>query len=198
MQVASVAKPMPKAYLNLLTRFRLKPITSDHELDQAIALARELDSRADLFPEEDEYVEVLCSLIEAYEDEHYPIPDVSAGDILRFLIDQRGVTQQAVSRETGIANSTITALLKSGRAMTRRHIEAFARYFRIPPALFVPGNGRAEPPLRPPAGKPRTGGRAIHVQQRRAGRPSSKKRTRHKRRKITVAENRSDSVLVKS
>jgi hypothetical protein len=39
--------------------------------------------------------------------------------------------------ETGIANSTITALLQGGRAMTRRHIETFARYFRIPPALFL-------------------------------------------------------------
>jgi HTH-type transcriptional regulator/antitoxin HigA len=179
---ASVAKSVPEAYLNLMSRFRLKLITSDQELDQAIALARELDSRADLSPVEEEYVEVLCSLIEAYEDEHYPIPDVSAGDMLRFLIDQRGVTQQTVSRETGIANSTITALLQGGRDMTRRHIETFARYFRTPPAFFLPGNSHAQP-LRPAASKPRTGGRAIHVQDR----TPSKKRPRQKQRKITVA-----------
>ena len=57
---ASVAKSVPEAYLNLMSRFRLKLITSDQELDQAIALARELDSRADLSPVEEEYVEVLC------------------------------------------------------------------------------------------------------------------------------------------
>jgi hypothetical protein len=69
-----------------------------------------------------------------------------------------------MSGETGFANSTITAQLQGGRAMTRRHIETFARYFRTAPALFLPGNGRAQPPLRPTAGKPRTGGRAIYVQ----------------------------------
>ena len=60
--------------------------------------------------------------------------------MLRFLIDQRGVTQQTVSKETGIANSTITALLKGGREMTRKHIETFARYFGVEPAAFLPGN----------------------------------------------------------
>jgi len=144
---------MPQAYLSLLTRFRLKPITSHEELAEATALARELDNRAHLSPEEQEYVEVLAGLVEAYEDEHFPIPDVSAGDMLRFLIDQRGVTQQALSRETGIANSTITALLKGDREMTRGHIEIFARYFRISPSVFLPGDKRLE------ASRPRVAGK---------------------------------------
>src|SRR5438105_1684674 len=100
-RVTAIAKPIPKPYLNLLARFRLKPITSDRELDQAIALASELDMRADLSREEEEYVQVLCSLIEVYEDEHYAIRDVNASEMLRFLIDQQGVTQQVVSRQTG-------------------------------------------------------------------------------------------------
>ena len=44
-----------------------------------------------------------ASLIEAHEDEYYPIPDLSAADMLRFLIDQRGISRQTLSRETGIA-----------------------------------------------------------------------------------------------
>jgi hypothetical protein len=40
-----------------------------------------------------------------------------------------------MSGETGIANSTIMAVLQGSRAMTRRHIETFAGYFRTPPAL---------------------------------------------------------------
>ena len=35
-----------------------------------------------------------ASLIEAHEDEYYPIPDLSAADMLRFLIDQWGISRQ--------------------------------------------------------------------------------------------------------
>jgi HTH-type transcriptional regulator/antitoxin HigA len=91
--------------------------------------------------EEQEYLDVLSDLVEQYEQEHLPVADVSAADILRFLIEQRGVTQQSVARETGIANSTISAVLKGGRELTRRHIESLAAYFGVEPAVFLPGNG---------------------------------------------------------
>jgi HTH-type transcriptional regulator / antitoxin HigA len=131
------AKSIPQAYLDLLARFRLKPIANDQELGP-IALTREPDGRDKLSVAEEEYVEVLCALSEAYEDRHVTVPDVSAGEMLRFLIVQRGVTQQTVARETGIGNSTITVLLHGDRALTRRDIEAFARYFGVPAAVFLP------------------------------------------------------------
>jgi len=44
-----------------------------------------------------------ASLIEAHGDEYYPIPALSAADMLRFLIDPWGISRQTLSRETGIA-----------------------------------------------------------------------------------------------
>jgi len=131
---------IPNAYRRLLERFLLRPIENGQELAEATALAEELFDRPKLLPEEQQYLEVLGDLIMAYEDKICPIRDVSAGEMLRFLIDQRGVTQQTASKETGIANSTITALLKESREMTRKHIETFARYFGVEPGVFLPGN----------------------------------------------------------
>jgi HTH-type transcriptional regulator/antitoxin HigA len=132
--------PLPPAYLRLVKRFRLRPVRSDDELDQATALVDALLSRKEpLLPEEEEYLEVLSDLIEQYENDQVAIPDVSAADLLRFLIEQRHVTQQTVAREIGIANSTLSALLTDHRAMTRKHMEAFARYFGVAPAVFLPG-----------------------------------------------------------
>jgi HTH-type transcriptional regulator / antitoxin HigA len=133
-------RPIPEAYLRLMQRFLLRPIENDRELAEATALADELFDRKNLLPEEEQYLDVLCDLMAAYEDKICPIRDVSAGDMLRFLIDQRGVTQQTVAKETGIANSTIMALLKGDRDMTRKHIETFARYFGVEPGVFLPGN----------------------------------------------------------
>jgi HTH-type transcriptional regulator/antitoxin HigA len=146
LDAANLGSIIPKRYLRLLAKFRLRPITSDQELEEAELVAGELDDHDDLSPEEEQYLDVLCRLIEAYEDEHHPIPDVSAGEMLRFLIEQRRVTQQTVSRETGIANSTITALVKGQREMTRKHIETFARYFGAQPAVFLPGKGPTTAP----------------------------------------------------
>ena len=133
-------RPIPKAYLRLLERFLLRPIENEQELAEATALAEELLDRPNLLPEEEQYLDVLGDLIQAYEDEICPIRDVGAAEMLRYLIDQRGVTQQTVSKETGIANSTITALLKGDREMNRKHIETFARYFCLDPGVFLPGN----------------------------------------------------------
>jgi len=95
--------------------------------------------------------------------------------------------------ETGIANSTITAMLQGGRAMTRRisrpsralpHAASAASAGQRPRGAAAPSRWR----------QTRTGGRALQVQDR-AGRPPAKKRARHKRTKITVAEDRSDSLV---
>jgi antitoxin component HigA of HigAB toxin-antitoxin module len=135
-----LGKPIPRAYRVLLEQFLLRPIESDEQLAQATALADELVGRRNLRREEEQYLEVLCDLMEAFEDQRHPVDDVSAGRMLHFLIEQRGVTQQTVSRETGIANSTISALIKEDRLMTRSQIETLAGYFGVAPAVFLPGN----------------------------------------------------------
>src|SRR5689334_17163411 len=115
-QFTQVARaPIPKAYRRLMERLLLRPMENDQELAEATALADELFDRPSLLPEEQQYLDALCDLMVVYEDRICPIRDVSAAEMLRHLIDQRGVTQQTVSKETGIANSTITALLKEDR-----------------------------------------------------------------------------------
>src|SRR3954453_18042380 len=94
-RAAVAARAIPKAYLRLMGRFLLKPIANEQELAEATALADELFDRAELLPEEEQYLDVLCDLMEGYEEEHPPILDVGASVMLRFLIDQRGATQQS-------------------------------------------------------------------------------------------------------
>src|SRR5207248_10140428 len=131
---------LPPAYLHLVKRFRLRPLQSDEELDEAIEVIDQLLSRKKLLPEEEEYLDILSDIVERYEDEHVLIPDVSAADMLRHLIEAKGVTQQSVAAATGISNSTISALLSGKREMTRKHLEKLGSYFCVDPAVFLPGN----------------------------------------------------------
>jgi len=67
----------------------------------------------------------------------HPIAPVSDGEMLRHLIEAKGVSQTEVSRATGIANSSISEILKGKRSLNRSHIGKLARYFNVSPEVFA-------------------------------------------------------------
>ena len=113
--MAGKAIAVSERYLKLIKGFPLRPLRSDEDLDAATQVANRLATRDALDDDEQDYLDVLSGLIEAYEDDHYPIPAVSGVDLLRFLIESRGVTQSEVARETGLAVSTINEILSGKR-----------------------------------------------------------------------------------
>jgi HTH-type transcriptional regulator/antitoxin HigA len=61
---------------------------------------------------------------------------VGDAELLRFLIEQKGITQAATAAGAGIAESTISAVLAGKRTLTRTQIAKLARYFHVEPAAF--------------------------------------------------------------
>lgn len=125
-------------YFQLVRRFPLRPIRSEKELTAAIKVVNGLVDRFDhLDDDEHAYLSVLGDLVKKYEDEHVAwdtaIPD---HEILAFLIEQKNLTQSVVARETAIAESTISAVLKGTRRLTRDHIGRLAKFFHVPPSVF--------------------------------------------------------------
>lgn len=95
-----------------------------------------LDQRK-LASEEEDYLDVLGDLVERYESEAHPIPPVSDAEMLRHLIEAKGVSQTKISAATGIANSTVSEILKGKRFLNRTHIGKLARYFKVSPEVFA-------------------------------------------------------------
>ncbi len=127
-------------YLSLVRQFPLRPIRSESELDRAVRVVDSLIDRPALSPGEKDYLAVLTDLVEAYEDEHIPVPQVPDDRMLRHLIDARGVTQVDLARATGIASSTISAVLQGERRLTRQQVGAVAAYFGVDPGAFLFGD----------------------------------------------------------
>jgi HTH-type transcriptional regulator/antitoxin HigA len=126
-------------YLKLIRRFPLRPIRTEEELQHAIAVIDSLVVRMDgLAPEEQDYLDVLSDLVEKYESEIYPEPDVPPHVMLRELIAFRGVTQTEVARTTGIGESVLSEILRGKRKIGRKTIERLTRYFHVDPSLFFP------------------------------------------------------------
>lgn len=124
-------------YLKLIKKLPLRPIRSERELDRAIAMIDSLLGQRPLSQDEQDYFDVLSDLVEQYEDDHHPMPQLSDAAMLRQLIEAKGVKQIEVARASRIANSTISAVLNGSRNLNRRHISALADYFCVDPTVFA-------------------------------------------------------------
>jgi HTH-type transcriptional regulator/antitoxin HigA len=124
------------SYLSLIHRFPLRAIRDDRELDEAVDLINELLDRPKLDQGETDYLDVLGSLVEAYEESAHPIEPASDAAILESLLRDRGQTQLQVAAATGIANSTLSNVLHSKRQLTRDHIRQLAKHFKVDPRVF--------------------------------------------------------------
>jgi HTH-type transcriptional regulator / antitoxin HigA len=65
------------------------------------------------------------------------MPAASDAEMLGHLIEARNTTQAQVAAETGIAESTISAIRAGKRRMSRKQIEVLSRYFNVKPAVFM-------------------------------------------------------------
>jgi HTH-type transcriptional regulator/antitoxin HigA len=99
--------------------FPLASIKSDEQFREAQEVMDQLLSRGDLDDGEEMYLDALSDLVGAYEDEHYAIEPASDADMLRHLMEAKGVTQAQLSRETTIPKSTISEILGVNIRRTR-------------------------------------------------------------------------------
>jgi HTH-type transcriptional regulator/antitoxin HigA len=133
------SKRVPDTYLDLVRKFPLIHVRDDDHLAEATEVLDRLLER-DLDEGEQAYVDVLTDLIEDYEDEHIAIPDASEADVLRELMRANRITQAELKRRTGIAQSTISAVLSGVRSLTKDQIVLLAKFFHVSPAVFMPAS----------------------------------------------------------
>jgi HTH-type transcriptional regulator/antitoxin HigA len=141
MAVKTTARRVPDTYLKLVKRFPLIHIRDEPHLVDALEVLNEL-LRHDRDQGIQEYLDVLTDLIAAYEDEHVKIPDVSEADALRELMRSNGLSQMALAKGVGIAQSTISAVLTGARSLTKGQILKLAEFFGVAPAAFLPREPR--------------------------------------------------------
>jgi HTH-type transcriptional regulator/antitoxin HigA len=124
-------------YLELVRQFPLRPLRTAADLDAAIAVIDSLIDQDNLAAPEQDYLDVLSDLVEAYESEAVPMAPVGDAEMLSFLIEQNGVTQSEIATGAKIAESTISEVLSGKRKLNRTQIGKLARYFHIEPGAFL-------------------------------------------------------------
>ena len=80
-------------------------------------------------------LDTLGTLIHAYEEEHHLIPECSGADVLRFLMEEHGLTQSDLP-EIG-SQGVVSEILRGKRELNVRQIRALAMRFHVSPAVFI-------------------------------------------------------------
>ena len=115
----------------------LLSIRNEHEYDLAVERLNRLLDEVGADEQHPLYtlLDTLGTLIHAYEEQHYPMPECSGVDVLRFLMDEHGLTQSDLS-EVG-SQGVISDILRGKRVLNVRQIRALAKRFQVSPAVFV-------------------------------------------------------------
>ncbi|MBW4689823.1 MAG: transcriptional regulator [Komarekiella atlantica HA4396-MV6] len=127
--------PTIKTYIELLKTFPPRPITSEEEL---LATQKVIDSLIDqdeLTLDEQDYLNVLGTLVHEYEEKYYCIPDIHDVELLHALIAEFGLQQKDLI-PIFKTESIISEVLSGQRKLTVNHIRKLAEFFHISPAAF--------------------------------------------------------------
>ncbi len=80
-------------------------------------------------------LDTFGTLVHTYEEEHYPIPEASGVEALRFLMEEHGLTQSRLP-EVG-SQGVVSEILNNKRELNVRQIRALAEKFNVSAAVFV-------------------------------------------------------------
>lgn len=80
-------------------------------------------------------VDIVGYLIEDFESEHHPMPDVTGVQALKFLIEQHGI-KQCDLHEIG-SQGVVSEILAGKRELNIRQVRALSERFGVSPATFV-------------------------------------------------------------
>jgi HTH-type transcriptional regulator/antitoxin HigA len=87
--------------------------------------------------DQDDYFDLLCSLIEEYDAKNVKWPKVSGLDALKHLLDAQDLGPADLSRLLGGSRNLGAMILRGERKLTLKHVRTLARRFRVSADLFL-------------------------------------------------------------
>ena len=111
-------------------------IHNDEELEVYTNALFQLTALEDPSSAEVEAIELLTLLVERYEQAHYAIPEADAVSVVRFLIEQQGLTQRDLTPEFG-SESAVSMFLSGQRKLTLEQVRKLSSRFKLPADIFI-------------------------------------------------------------
>ncbi|MFG0634344.1 type II toxin-antitoxin system HigA family antitoxin [Pseudomonas sp. xss_2] len=115
----------------------IKPIRNDEDLRAAFQRLEAI-FQADAGTSEADEMEVLVTLIEVYENKHYPIHPANPVEAIKFCMDQQGLTPRDLERFIG-PSGRVSEVLNGKRGLSLSMIKRLHDGLRIPYESLLAG-----------------------------------------------------------
>jgi len=127
-----------RRYGELLAQVKPRPIQSEEENERLLTVVDGLMAKGDerRTPEEEVLLELLCQLIERFEQEHYPIPESPPHRVLQFLLEQNDLRQSDLAPVLG-SRGHVSDIVNGKRAISKTNARALGEFFHVSPELFI-------------------------------------------------------------
>ena len=113
----------------------IKPIKNEASYEEAL---QEIDRLFDAQPDtpEGDRLEVLVTLVEAYEDKHYDLPPPDPIDALVYYLESRGLTESQLEPYIG-TKASVSEILNRKRPLTLKMIRNLSAETGIPASILI-------------------------------------------------------------
>ena len=128
---------LPKTFTGLVALHRPRPIRDEDSCDQATAICMAMAGHK-LNRDQDDYLDLLATLIVLYEDETVPPPTPSTAlESLRYFMTDHELTSEELGKILGVKRSNANRILQGTRKLTISHVKKLAARFAVSADLFI-------------------------------------------------------------
>jgi antitoxin component HigA of HigAB toxin-antitoxin module len=128
---------VPKDYTGLCRMLTPRPIHDKVDFENVSEITDAMAGRK-LTPDQEDYFDLLCRLIEDYEKEHVNAPKATALDALQHLLDANDMRAADLARLLDVHRTLGGMILRGERQLTLAHIRTLAKRFNVSADLFLP------------------------------------------------------------
>jgi HTH-type transcriptional regulator/antitoxin HigA len=128
---------LPKTYRELCGLLMPRRIHDDTELEAAQEIIDVLAVLPTRTPDQDDYLETLAELVEAYEEQSVKFTQRPGLETLKFLLAENDLTASDLSRLLGTDISLGYRILDGERNLTTKHIKKLSHHFHVGPQVFL-------------------------------------------------------------
>jgi HTH-type transcriptional regulator/antitoxin HigA len=129
---------MPHDYVALCRVHLPRPIHDKTEYENTLAVAEVFAGFENkMTAEQEDYFDLLCTLIEAWESATVKGQPVTALDMLRHLVEEHEMSGADLSRALGGSRQLGSMILRGERSITAEHARKLGKRFGLPAGVFI-------------------------------------------------------------
>jgi HTH-type transcriptional regulator / antitoxin HigA len=116
-------------------KIEIKPIKTENDYEEALS---EIEQLFDVKPEtvEADRLEILTTLVEAYENRHYSIPLPDPVEAIKYYLESRGLSRQDLEKYLG-SRARVSEILNRKRSLSLEMIRRLHDGLGIPAEVLI-------------------------------------------------------------